>query len=204
MKHLLWKIVLSVKYWRVLLGRPKKVGPAAGRDESGRVLFATILFLLVPICIGLGFGYLAWQHGQRLENQRAVDKAGVAVIASIEGLKIEKFRNDATRMRDGANRTEASLFCVVQVRYSKPGSSMVLRKVVWLEDDTVCTRYRLNDPIAGKVLQDNPEVLVLDEGRLPEYWYWICLLLFALFSGGPLVLLARVIAGRGNGAGRPA
>ncbi|MEO1160704.1 MAG: hypothetical protein AAFW74_09660 [Pseudomonadota bacterium] len=204
MKHLFWKILLSLKYWRVLIGRSKKAGPEVGQDGSGRVLFATILFLLVPICIGLGFGFLAWQHGQRLENQRAVDKAGVAVIASIEGLKVERFNNDATRMRDGANRTEASLFCVVQVSYSKPGSSAVLRKVIWLEDDTICSRYKVNDPIAGRLLPDNPEVMVLDDGRLPEYWYWTCLLLFALFAGGPLVLLVRVIAARGNGAGRPA
>ncbi|WP_108881447.1 hypothetical protein [Anderseniella sp. Alg231-50] len=204
MKHLFWKIVLSLKYWRVLLGRTKKVGPEAGPDASRVVLFAATLFLLVPICIGLGFGYLAWQHGQRLESQRAVDKDGVAVTASIEGLKVEKFHNDATRMGDGANRTEPSLFCVIQVRYSKPGSSTVLRKVIWLEDDTVCSRYKLNDPIAGRLLPDNPDVLVLDEGRLAEYWYWICLLLLALFSGGPLVLLARVIAARGGGAGRPA
>lgn len=200
MKHLFRKIVLSLKYWRVLLNRPRKARTETGSDTGQGVLLAAFLFLLVPICIGLVFGYLSWQHGQRLENQRAVDTAGIAVTANVEGLKIEKFNNDTTRMGGEANRTEPSLFCVVQVRYSKPGSSEVLRKVIWLEDDTICTRYKTNDPIAGKLLPDNPEIMVLDEGRLAEYWYWICLLLFALFTGGPAVVLLRVITARGNGA----
>ncbi|MEO9875617.1 MAG: hypothetical protein ABJC59_09870 [Anderseniella sp.] len=129
-----------------------------------------------------------------------MDADGVAVTARIEGLKIEKFHNDTTTMGDGANRTEASLFCVLQVRYSNPGSSTVLRKVIWLEDDSICTRYKISDPIAGRMLADSPDVLVLDEGRLAEYWYWICLLLFVLFAGGPLVLLLRVFAAHRNGA----
>ncbi|MEM7634171.1 MAG: hypothetical protein AAF299_06405 [Pseudomonadota bacterium] len=200
MKHLFWKIVLSLKYWRVLLNRPRRVKGEPEPGASSGVLFAVALFLMVPICIGLMFGYLAWQHGQRLENQRAVDSDGVAVTATIEGLKIEKFENDATRMQDGANRTEPSLFCVLQVRYSAPGSATVFRKVIWLEDDAICTRYEMNDPIAGRLVSDNPDILVLDEGRLAEYWYWICLLLFALFSGGPLVLLVRVLTARESGA----
>lgn len=202
MRYWFWKIVLSVKYWRVLLNRPKKVNSETGSDSSRSSTFVAVLILLVPILVGAGFGYLSWEHSNRLKAQRAVDANGVAVIATIEGLKIEEFRNDTTRMGDGANRAEPSLFCVVQVRYSVPGSSQTLRKVVWLEDDSICSRYKTTDPIAGKALPDDPKVFVLDEGRLAEYWYWICLLLFGLFTIVPVVLLLRVLTYDGNGRRR--
>lgn len=189
-----WRAFYAIRYWRVFLpvrGAQSEPKPKA-RSTSLAVRATLILVFLIPVGIGMGFGYLAWTHGKRLENQRAVDSDGVPVLAQVEGTKIQEIQHSSTRDGSGERYTPApSYFCHIGVRYSAPGSDAVLRKQFRFEDDTICKRYKTGDAIAGKLLVDEPEKLILDEGRLDVFWYWTSLLLFVLFALVPIFLLAR-------------
>lgn len=189
-----WRAYYAIKYWRVFL--PVRATQSEPKPKTPTTWFAgkatLVLVFLTPVCIGLVFGYLAWTHGKRLENQRAVDGTGVPVMARVKGTKIQEIQHSSTRDGSGERYTPApSNFCHIGVSYSAPGSNAVLRKQFRFEDDTICKRYKVGDAIAGKLLLEDPEILVLDEGRLDAFWYWISLLLFVLFAVLPTFLLAR-------------
>ena len=190
----LWRAYYAIKYWRVFL--PAKAAQSEPKPKMPTTSFAEkatlVLVFLTPVSIGLVFGYLAWTHGKRLENQRAVDSTGVPVVAQVKGTKIEEIQHSSTRDGNGERYTPApSYFCHIGVSYSAPGSDAILRKQFRFEDDTICKRYTVGDAITGKLLPEDPDVLVLDEGRLDAFWYWISLLLFVLFAVVPTFLLAR-------------
>lgn len=194
MTKLFWQIVYGIKYWRVFF--PASATSHEPESETAEtplsVNVALTLVFLTPVCIGLVFGYLAWTHGKRLENQRAVDSNGVPVLAQVKGTKIQEIQHSSTRDGSGERYTPApSYFCHIGVSYSAPGSDTVLRKQFRFEDDTICKRYEVGDAIAGRVLLEDPKILILDEGRLDAFWYWISLLLFVLFTVLPTFLLAR-------------
>ena len=168
--------------------RQERVSP--GRSTAATIFLA--LLFLMPFAIGLGFGYLAWTHGKRLDSQRLVDKAGIAVTAVVEATRIQIVRHQSTRVGGGERTTpEPSRFCHIAVSYKAPGSAQPWQKQFKFEDDTICDRYGKGDTIQGKLLADNPAIMVLDEGRLDTFWYWLTLTLFALFAGVPTLALLR-------------
>lgn len=189
-----WRTYYAIKHWRVFL--PAKAGPSVAKPEKPNttIVVNTILVLvfLVPVCVGLGFGYLAWTHGKRIERQEAVDTAGVKVQAKVEGTQIEEIRHASTKVAEAERYTpDASYFCHIGVSYTAPGSDNVLRQQFKFEDDTICKRYEIGDVITGRLLPENPNVLILDEGRLHPFWFWISLLLFILFAVLPTIFLIR-------------
>lgn len=192
MAKVFWRVVYGLKYWRVLLPGLSAAMASLKPGNSSIVKIVMVLFFLVPFSIGLGFGYLAWTHSKRLENQNAVDSSGIAVTAKVEGTHIEEVRHRSTRMGDGERRTpDPSYFCHMGVSYKAAGSDEVLRKQFKFEDETICKRYKTGAPIQGKLLPSNPNIMVLDEGRLDVFWYWISLALFVLFAVLPMLLVIR-------------
>lgn len=189
-----WRTYYAIKHWRVFL--PAKAEPSTAKPKKSNstivVKVTLALVFLVPVCVGLGFGYLAWTHGKRLERQQAVDTAGVQVLAKVEGTQIEEIRHASTKVAEAERYTpDASYFCHIGVSYTAPGSDIVLHQQFKFEDDTICKRYKIGDVITGKLLPQNPNGLILDEGRLHPFWFWISLLLFILFAVLPTILLVR-------------
>lgn len=172
---------------------PKINEPETDTEKSILSMAFVVLIIMVPIFIGLGFGYLSWTHFLRLQDQAAVDLRGVSILAKIEGLKIEKIEHRNTGPRAPTRDGPPGLYCVIQLAYTTNKVVEPMRKVFWLEDDTVCERYLVNDAIAGKVLPDSPDIFVLDESRLEAYWLWITLSLFILFAIVPAGLVLRAL-----------
>lgn len=192
---------MAVEQWLVVMELPKTT---ANEPDTGKSILSTILvalILMVPILVGLAFGYLSWTLFHRLQDQAAVDLHGVSIHAKIEGLKIEKFEQRNTGPRAPTRDGPPSLFCVIQLAYTTNEATEPIRKVFWLEDDTVCKRYLVNDAIAGKVLPDDPDIFVLDESRLEAYWLWISLSLFILFAIVPTGLVLRALMRKWTAAG---
>jgi len=193
----LWRLFYAIKYWRVLAP-----GASAATDRascmSGRFLGGLIvgLFLLLPILMGLGFGYLAWTHYQRTATQRLVDQVGVPVVATVFATRIEEVRHAPTSSGGERSTPSPSYFCHIAVTYDPPAGGEKLRKQFLLEDDTVCRRYKAGAPITGRLLPDNPSIMILDEGRLDVFWVWATALLAFVLAGLPLILLLRMLISR--------
>lgn len=110
----------------------------------------------------------------------------------VAGIEVQIVHHQSTRVAGGERTTpEPSRFCHIAVSYTAPGSDQIWRKQFKLEDDTICERYGKGDNIRGRLLVDNPAVMVLDEGRLDTFWHWLTLGLFALFAGAPTLALLR-------------
>jgi hypothetical protein len=201
-----WRTYYRIKYWRVFL-RPQEYeaapaesvqaesaqDPQPPRATLGLKLFLAAVFLGMQ-AIGLGFGYLSWVQAHRVADQWAVDTGGEPVVATVFGTKIEKIEHSCTgggSRNGGESCPQPSYFCHIGVTYREPRTYELLRKQFRLEDDTVCKRYKNGDPIRGKLLPDNPAVMVLDEGRLSVIWVPITFAIFLLFAVLPLFLLLR-------------
>lgn len=195
MSYTFWRIFYAIKYWRVFLQPDKPADPETARPEpkgpgiGTRILLA--LFFLLPVCIGLGFGYLALEHGRRLEAQAAVDRDGVPVTAMVAATRIEEVKHRSTTAAHERTTPDPSYFCHIAVTYQPDSGGETLRRQFRFEDDSICKRYKAGARITGRMLPDQPDVLVLDEGRLEAYWWWICVALFGLFTVLPVLLLLK-------------
>ena len=201
MLHFIQKLFYSIKYRRVLktLDDPKRSlssdqseqaneSNTAGQGFVVHVVMAG--FLLVPFLIGCGFGLVHYRISNRLAQQRAVDQHGVKIIAVIQSLEIETIHHDRT----GVDQHDSeSKYCLIGIQYSPPGSKRLFSRTFRLEDDTVCQRHNVGDKVSAKMLVDQPDVVVLDEGRLSESWYWVSLMLCVFFSGLPILAGLRMI-----------
>lgn len=119
--------------------------------------------------------------------------------AKVEGTQIEEIQHASTKVGEAERYTPgASYFCHIAVSYTAPGSDIVLRRQFKFEDDTICKRYEIGDAITGRLLLENPNVLILDEGRLHPFWFWISLLLFILFAVLPTAFLIRGLVRKKN------
>lgn len=179
---------------------PKTAGHEPGTEKSVLLKVIATLILMVPILLGLCFGYLSWTHFLRLQDQAAVDLHGVSILAKIEGLKVEEIEHRNSGPRAPTRSAPPSLYCVIQLAYTTNDVTEPMRKVFWLEDNTVCERYLVGDSIAGKVLPDDPDIFVLDESRLEAYWLWVTLSLFILFAIVPAGLVLRALMRRRTAA----
>lgn len=193
-----WRIVYAIKYWRVFLQPDEPAEPRTAKPKGPgigtRIVLA--LFFLLPVCIGLAFGYLALEHGRRLEAQAAADRDGVPISARVEATLIEEVKHQSMTAAHERTTPQPSYFCHIGVSYQPDGGGGTLRKQFRFEDDSICKRYKVGAQISGRVLPDQPEVLVLDEGRLEAYWWWICVALFGLFAVLPVFLLLKNLLNR--------
>lgn len=184
-----WRMVLIFRHKRMLkTGDPSYI-------RLGTTFIVTI-FVLTPVLLGLGFGYLSWMHASRLSEQITVDLRGITTTARIEMLFIEEVKHTTSKTNIDRRPPPPSYFCNLQVIYSAPRQDYALSKRFRLEDDSVCRRYAAGDDISGKVLADSPSVFVLNEGRLAVHWFVISFSLFALFTLFPLALLLRSLLKR--------
>ena len=149
-------------------------------------------FFLVPFAIGCGFGIAHHIISKRLADQHAVDSDGIAVTARVEAIQVEIVEHHHSAMDSTEAYPTPSRFCNIAVSYRMPDSDHQLDKQFRLEDDTIVDRYNVGDPITARVLPGQPDVIVLDEGRLGERWYWISLSLCASFVGLPFAMLLRI------------
>lgn len=152
-----------------------------------------VILFAIPFAIGCGFGFIHYRNAQRLANQQAVDKSGIEIDATIESLELDIVKHSNTRPLDSTSSSSVSRYCNIKVRYTVPDSNELLRKQFRLEDDTLCKRYQVGETIKAKFLPDQPEVIVLNESRLSENWYWASLLLCIFFIGLPVLGVLRMI-----------
>lgn len=152
-----------------------------------------IIFFAIPLAIGGVFGFVHYRNAQRLANQQAVDTHGIEIDATIEALELEIVKHSNSRPLDGTSSSSESRYCNIEVRYTVPGSNELLRKHFRLEDDTLCKRYEVGETIKARLLPDQPEVIVLNESRLSDNWYWVSLLLCIFFIGLPVLAVLRII-----------
>ncbi|MEC9368330.1 MAG: DUF3592 domain-containing protein [Pseudomonadota bacterium] len=198
MSRTFWRMFYAIKYWRVFLQpkEPDEIKPATPKGAGIGTRIAMALFFMLPVLIGVGFGYLALEHGRRLEAQTAVDRDGVPVTATVVATQIEEVKHRSTIVAHERSTPDPSYFCHIAVTYQPPGNNDTLRKQFRLEDDSICKRYKAGMQITGRLLPDRPDVFVLDEGRLDTYWWWISVALFGLFAVLPVFLLLKNLLNR--------
>lgn len=201
MLHFVQKLYYSIKYRHVLnathepdqstkRGERRDGGQSESARESTAVAWGIALVFMIPVAIGCGFGLVHYRISERLADQTAVDQRGVDLDAVIESLELETVIHEG----GGPDRRDSeSKYCLIAIKYFAPISGRLLKKTFRLEDDSLCQKYNVGDSILAKVLPDEPEVVVLNEGRLDESWYWISLTLFSCFLGLPILAFLRMI-----------
>ncbi|WP_162653015.1 hypothetical protein [Lentilitoribacter sp. Alg239-R112] len=158
---------------------------------SPMVRVILILFLLTPLLIGVGFTYLSYVHFQRVYAQFQTDRVGVEVAVKIEFLEIEEhiFHGRIGNLQE-SNRLKPTYFCNIEVSYSSENNERYKSKIR-LEDEKICELNEMKGIIIGRYLPDDPNVFILNEGRLSVWRLALTIVLACIFLVIPLSLLIR-------------
>ena len=191
-------------HWALLLPNAWQSAVRNLRMNGGAYAKKISIYMLVfgvPIAIGTACGYAAWINHQRIALEHAIDTIGVPVKVHIDHAHVWRF-GESPLSPETANRSYG--VCYLNVSYIPPGASDAIRKELTplrdpnsMIDNYVgkeqphCGIYKSRTVVAGKVLPDNPQVMILDTARrMPKdrstFLFWLSV----VFTGIPGLLLA--------------
>lgn len=199
-----WKLVYAIKYWRVFF-QPKDIetqaaepGLAAQRERPSIATRVVIfLFFIVPFLMAAGSGLVFWNINTKLRDQKLAARQGVQISATMEALKVQRFKNRSV----GPDRTAVkdTEICHVAFRYIAPGSQTITRKQMELTYMTLCERYKKGSTVQALLLPGETSKVIFPEDSIAGYWWWISLAMFLAFASLALLLLRAVTRRRSMG-----
>ncbi len=157
-----------------------------------------LLAFIVPLMIGLGFGYLYQQYSQAARDQETATQFGSGVLALVEELRIV----DGGSPAGSAGRLfgTKSEYCLATFRYSPPGTTSIVRKRVRLNSISMCKTRKAGDTVTARVVRGNDRIFLLEEDRIAFWWNWVFLSLFVAFSLLAMINLRALLGIRRPGS----
>lgn len=149
------------------------------------------LMVLVPLAIGLGFGYFHLQIRQQIRDQETVAQLGIAVNAKIEQIGLRTIR--APHSSGNKAATGSREVCQATFRYSPPNGNAVITKSLLAAPLDLCKRYKAGDSTKAWVVPADNRIFMLEGDRISPWWSWVSLFLFMGLCGIAIVMLRSVL-----------
>ena len=163
----------------------------ATSSASLATIAGKVMLVLVPLAIGLGFGYLHLETRQKLKDQEAFAQLGVEVNALVQEIGVVTLKPPSSptdKVAKGGRQV-----CQASFRYSPPNGTAIITKRLLSAPMSICERHKAGDRVKAWVLPGDNRVFLLEGDRINPLWSWASLLLFMAFCGFAIVMFRGVL-----------